>query len=382
MTSNSRLKIVLETIKVSGKITPELLKHLSVEEKDLVQTLFDQGMIEDTLSYMESLDSTKAWNELMPELEQPEKSAIPLWRSVMRYAAVVVGVVALGYMVQTRDQVDSGMANQVLETNGIKLLLGKDEIKFLTQQSSEEISNSSGQVVAQYNANSITYLNNPEIKDLVFHEIEVPYGKIFDLTLSDGTVVHLNSGTKMRYPIQFLKGQKREVQISGEAYFDVAKDKEHPFVVSSDDIAIEVLGTQFNFSTYKEESVVDAVLVEGAIKMINSRFPDEDVVLVPGTRGSWNKVEHKTTVEEVDVSIYTGWMKGEMIFKNSTFEEMAKRLERRYDVKIENRNSELSKKVFNASFSKRIESFEDVLIYLSEVSSFRYEIKNNSVIIY
>lgn len=382
MTSNSRLKIVLETIKVSGKITPELLKHLSVEEKDLVQTLFDQGMIEDTLSYMESLDSTKAWNELMPELEQPEKSAIPLWRSVMRYAAVVVGVVALGYMVQTRDQVDSGMANQVLETNGIKLLLGKDKIKFLTQQSSEEISNSSGQVVAQYNANSITYLNNPEIKDLVFHEIEVPYGKIFDLTLSDGTVVHLNSGTKMRYPIQFLKGQKREVQISGEAYFDVAKDKEHPFVVSSDDIAIEVLGTQFNFSTYKEESVVGAVLVEGAIKMINSRFPDEDVVLVPGTRGSWNKVEHKTTVEEVDVSIYTGWMKGEMIFKNSTFEEMAKRLERRYDVKIENRNSELSQKVFNASFSKRIESFEDVLIYLSEVSSFRYEIKNNSVIIY
>ena len=237
MTSNSRLKIVLETIKVSGKITPELLKHLSVEEKDLVQTLFDQGMIEDTLSYMENLDSTKAWNELMPELEQPEKSAIPLWRSVMRYAAVVVGVVALGYMVQTRDQVDSGMANQVLETNGIKLLLGKDEIKFLTQQSSEEISNSSGQVVAQYNANSITYLNNPEIKDLVFHEIEVPYGKIFDLTLSDGTVVHLNFGTKMRYPIQFLKGQKREVQISGEAYFDVANDKEHPFVVSSDDIA-------------------------------------------------------------------------------------------------------------------------------------------------
>lgn len=382
MTSNSRLKIVLETIQTSGKITPELLKHLSVEEKDLVQTLFDQGMIEETLIYMESLDSTKAWNELKPELEQPEKSVIPLWRSVMRYVAVVVGVAALGYMVQTRDKIDSGVANQVLETNGIKLLLGKDEIKFLTQQSSEEISNSSGQVLAQYNANSITYLNNPDIKDLVFHEIEVPYGKIFDLTLSDGTVIHLNSGTKMKYPVQFLKGQKREVQISGEAYFDVTTDTEHPFVVSSDDIGIEVLGTQFNFSTYKDESVVGAVLVEGAIKMTNSKFPDQDVVLLPGTRGSWNKVEHKTKVEEVDVTIYTGWMKGEMIFKNSTFEEMAKRLERRYDVKIENRNSELSQKVFNASFSKHIESLEDVLKYLSEVSSFSYQMDDNQVLIY
>ena len=380
MTSKSRLKIALETITTSGKITEEALVHLTEDEIDLVQTLFKQGLIVESLGYMEDIDSDKDWSMVKEQLKPAKTKSLPLWRSVMRYAAMAIGLIALGYAIQSKENVDA--EKQVVDTNAIKLFLGKDNVKLLMPDNSQEISNSSGHVIAQQNGNSIIYLNDPGIQELEFHEIIVPNGKMFDVQLSDGTKVHLNSGTKMRYPIQFLKGQKREVFIDGEAFFDVMKDKDHLFVVHADAVAIEVLGTKFNISTYKEESEIGAVLVEGSIKMTNAYHPEDAVVLKPGTRGFWSKQEHQTKVEQVDVNIYTGWMKGELIFKNSTFENMSKKLERKYNVQIENKNSELSQKVFNASFSKEIESIEDVLKYMNDLFPFQYKIENNHILIY
>ncbi|MEO5790204.1 FecR domain-containing protein [Gelidibacter sp.] len=380
MTSTSRLKLALETIIASGKITQESLVHLTEDEIILVQTLFKQGLIEESLGYMEDIDSDKDWRIVKEQLMPAKVKSIPLWQSVMRYAAMTFVFVALGYAIQSKERI--AVDNQVVDGNEIKLFLGKDKLKLLSEDISQEITNASGSVIAHHNGNSIKYLNDSGINELVFHEIDVPNGKVFDIQLSDGTIVHLNSGTKMRYPVQFLKGQKREVFIDGEAYFDVMKDKDHLFVVHADAVAIEVLGTKFNISTYKEESEIGAVLVEGSINMTNSYNPDDAIVLKPGTRGVWSKDKHQTKVEQVDVNIYTGWMKGELIFKNSTFENMSKKLERKYNVQIENKNLQLSQKVFNASFSKDIESIEDVLKYMNDVFPFHYEMENNHILIY
>ncbi|MGC1631346.1 MAG: FecR domain-containing protein [Gelidibacter sp.] len=370
MTSKSRLKLAIESIIACGEITPESLVYLTEEEKDLVQTLFKQGLIRESLSFIEDIDSDRDWSLVKEKLIKSEKRRTPFRQSVMRYAALFLGLFALGYAVQYKDS--SRVDSQVVDSNEVRLLLGDDKVKFLNKDINQKISTASGNVIAQQQGNRIKYLNNFEIDELIFHEVEVPHGKVFDIELSDGTIVHLNSGTKMRYPVRFLQGQKREVSIQGEAYFDVAKDKEHPFIVNADAVAIEVLGTKFDISTYKEDLEIRAVLVEGSISMTNSYFPADTVILTPGTQGSWDKDKHQTKVEQVDVEIYTGWMKGELVFKNSTFENMTKKLERKYNVQIENNNLELSEKIFNASFSVNVESIEDVLKYIMEVFPFQY----------
>ncbi|MBJ7883012.1 FecR family protein [Gelidibacter salicanalis] len=380
MKTTRRLELALETILNSGEITSESIAHLTLDEKDLVQTLYEQGLLEESLNFIRSLDSDTDWEKVRGKLIITDKKVVPLWKSVMRYAAVFIGVFAIGYLLHFKG--GSTEKYKISKSGHIKLSLGDDNIKFVNKGESQEIKDPSGNVIAKQHGNTIKYATDLNITELVFHELEIPNGEIFNIELSDGTVVHLNSGSKLRYPLKFLKGQKREVFIQGEAYFEVTEDKEHPFTVKADAVAIEVLGTKFGVSTYKEDASIETVLVEGKISMSNSFIPEDAVVLLPGTKGTWHKTEHQTKVEKVDVQYYTGWMEGELIFRDATFDNMIKKLERWYDVTIENKNAVLGDKILNARFSKNIESIEDVLNYLNELQPFSYKINEDHILIY
>lgn len=379
MTSKSSLKLVLEIIADTGKITPELLSHLTNDERQLIETIILQGLVNESLNFLKNIDSEVEWKLVENRLIKPKALVTPLWKSIMRYAAIFVTLFALVYAIQNKNNVE--IPHQVSEKDNIRLVLGNDQVKVLDQGGTEDIV-VSGEIVANYVGNSIIYNSHTGIDQLIFHQVVIPYGKVLDIELSDGTVVHLNSGSKMRYPVQFLEGKSREVFIEGEAYFDVSKDKKHPFIVNADAVSIEVLGTKFAVSTYTEDLEINAVLVEGSISMSNSYFPEDVITLTPGTKGSWDKSGHQTKMEDVDVENYISWMKGELVFRNTPFEIMEKKLERKYNVKIKNNNSLLSKKVFNASFSENFESIEDVLKYISELYPFHYEISNNHILIY
>src|SRR5690606_36367432 len=105
---------------------------------------------------------------------------------------------------------------------------------------------------------------------LAYNTLKIPFGKKFRLQLSDGTMVHINSGSTLKYPIKFIAGENRQVYLDGEAFFDVAKDKKHPFIVNADNLNVRVLGTHFNVSNYPEDAVTDVVLVEGSVGMYRS----------------------------------------------------------------------------------------------------------------
>ncbi|RXJ50442.1 FecR family protein [Gelidibacter gilvus] len=379
MTSKSSLKLVLEIIADTGKITPELLSHLTNDERQLIETIILQGSVNESLNFLKNIDSEVEWKLVENRLIKPKALVTPLWKSIIRYAAIFVTLFALVYAIQNKNNVE--VPHQVSEKDNIRLMLGNDQVKVLAQGGTEDIV-VSGEIVANYVGSSIIYNSHTGINQLIFHQVVVPYGKVLDIELSDGTVVHLNSGSKMRYPVQFLEGKSREVFVEGEAYFDVSKDKKHPFIVNADAVSIEVLGTKFAVSTYTEDLEINAVLVEGSISMSNSYIPEDVITLTPGTKGSWDKTGHQTKMEDVDVENYISWMKGELVFRNTPFEIMEKKLERKYNVEIKNNNSLLSKKVFNASFSENIESIEDVLKYISELYPFNYKISNNHILIY
>ncbi|WP_171017201.1 FecR family protein [Maribacter sp. ACAM166] len=373
-----RLKGILEKIKVSGRLDSESLKDLPYLEKDLVQTLYNEGLIEESISLLSNLNTDKELQSIKKKLIDCKTSVIPLWKSVLKYAAIFIGVFASIYYLQLKEVPETKF--QVAE-DYIRLKMGDDRMQFINQNETQEIISASGEIIGRQEGSNIHYLADTRINELIFNELQIPNGKVFNLELSDGTIVNLNSGTKIRYPVKFLKGKKREVFIDGEAFFDVTKDKEHPFIVNTDDVAITVLGTKFNVSSYKEDSEITTVLVEGSVNITDMVDMEHNLVLKPGMKGSWNKSKKSINMDKVDTKLYTGWIRGELIFKNSIFSKMAKTLERKYNVSIENKNKYLAKKVLTANFNTNIESIEEVLKVISEIHPFNYIIKDKHILI-
>ena len=229
-----------------------------------------------------------------------------------------------------------------------------------------------------HNGDTLIYDVNEDIEGLVFNELSVPNGKLFTLILSDGTEIHLNSGTKIRFPVNFPKVGNREVYVYGEAYFDVTKDSLHPFIVNSKEVAIKVLGTEFNFSSYNEQKEVVTVLVEGSVSINHVLNSMEEVILEPGQKGAWNRDKKNLSVTKVDTSLYTSWVSGEIVLRDTPFSELITTLERVYNVKILNTNIRMEKRTFNARFNRNIEGVVDVLEGLKLIVPFDYELKREN----
>ena len=163
----------------------------------------------------------------------------------------------------------------------------------------------------------------------------IPYGNRSTVLLADGTKVWLNAGSRFIYPSRFTD-KNREVFLVGEAFFDVAKNEEKPFLVKTPDIKIEVVGTSFNLSAYPEENIVQTVLTEGSIKQswLNEGFFDSSTEIKPGQLLLANKKEKATSVYDVSTDYYTTWKEGYLMFSNSDLNRVVKKLERYYNIRF------------------------------------------------
>src|SRR5690554_6290100 len=158
------------------------------------------------------------------------------------------------------------------ETHVVTIEEENGDIKILELEGEKQITNKKGEVIATKIANKIIYKGLPEATELEYNKITVPYGTLFQIVLSDGTEVELNAGTEFRYPVQFVKGEDRQVFLKGEGFFKVSKDSLHPFRVNTRDFDVSVLGTQFNISAYEDDQNSSAVLTEGSIMLENKNF--------------------------------------------------------------------------------------------------------------
>ncbi len=167
--------------------------------------------------------------------------------------------------------------------------------------------------------------------ELSFNEIEVPYGQMSKVNLSDGSSIWLNSGTTLKYPTAF-NDEQREVFINGEAYFEVAKDESCPFVVTSNNFSVKVLGTSFNVTSYPDENTSNVTLVEGKIKLF-SEEKKWSAILKPGQSADLSEGEI-TEISKVDTDFFTSWKNGKISFRQESFNSIASKLERWYNTKI------------------------------------------------
>ena len=328
---------------------------------------------------MNQSDKTSLINELESRIKKSKKQAALklLTKNLMRVAAVFVGILGVTYFLNyQRILIDS--KNIILTTSsGEKIILDSKANK----SGKSKISLEKLEGLVNSESNALVYKKDVALQALIKNTIKVPYGKRFKLTLSDGTIVHLNSGSLFTYPVSFIEGMDREVHVSGEAFFDVYSDSLSSFKVYSTGSSAEVFGTKFNFKNYEEDNFSEILLTEGSLGVKNTIDESEVVIIKPGDMAKVDYSLGKIELSKVNTVLYTSWVDGRIIFRNENINNMIIKLERIYDVIIINNNVELTKMFINATFLTEKESIQDVLEYLVKIYNVDYQIMNNKIII-
>ena len=226
--------------------------------------------------------------------------------------------------------------------------------------------------VAGMTYNVATGENSSEV---LYNRVVVPKGGEFKLTLSDGTKVWLNSYSELRYPVNFT-GNKREVILQGEAYFDVIGDPERPFVVKVNDLDISVLGTQFNVNAYTE-GIVKTVLVEG---LVNLRGKMGEINLHPRQMGEYRETDGNLHMTEVDVLPHVAWKDGNFIFKSESLEDIMDKLSIWYNLDVFYANDELRSIRLSGNLF-RYGDVNQLFTLFEKISDARFQVEVKSVVI-
>lgn len=210
-----------------------------------------------------------------------------------------------------------------------------------------------------------------------YHTIEVPVGGEYNLVLSDGTKVWLNAESSLVFPVEF-SGNKRQVSLQGEAYFEVARNEHVPFVVSTESgVKICVLGTQFNVEAYDDRESIKTTLVEGCVDV---QAGDQKIRLLPHEQLQYHKNTAETEVREVNVREIIAWKNGWFVFDNTTLGEIVKTLQRWYNIEVEFVRSELEHLRFTGDLS-RYDSFDAVIRMFEDTKKLKMNVISNKLII-
>ncbi len=378
---------------LSNSITAAELDKLSiwVKEPENEQIFLEYIKINYAIDFnMSQFDNDKTKDVLFEHIKSKRNIfKIIKLNSVFKYAAIII--VAIGLTLFYKKNTDPKQ-KLIISDEVITIKLDNGDIEVIDTSGKKKIINKKGNIVGIQKGSELNYqnqeneqltpLSHKKSEELAFNELTVPFGKKFQIILSDGTEVYLNAGTTLKYPIHFINDAERKVYLlNGEAYFDVTTDTIHPFIVSTSKMNIQVLGTEFDVSAYPEDATIRTVLVEGLVRLMgnNPTLKNSISVLKPGYKAEWSKNTNNLSISKVDTSIYTGWKNGKLIFKNMKFKNILIKLERKYNVTIINNNKELDDQYYDATFD--IETIEQVLNSFNKSYKIEYTIKNNQIII-
>tara|TARA_B100001094_G_scaffold217010_1_gene211095 strand:- start:2538 stop:3707 length:1170 start_codon:yes stop_codon:yes gene_type:complete len=367
--SSNELKILIKAL--------EDIKNVRVF-KEYIKTNFYSIYV---MNQFETEDIISEIKKRIHRTQKKEKGAV-FFKKTLKYAALIVLMFSLGYYSHL-NSIGYGVEVQKITPKADDIVLSAEGNDFIIQKD-EYKNQSEKKLVSKINlvqkSNQLIYDNDIKVEKISFHSLKVPYGKRFNIIFSDGSKVYLNSGSSIKYPIKFIPNQVREVFLEGEAFFDVTENKSDLFIVNSNGINVEVYGTRFNVRNYPEDYNSDIVLVQGSVGITNSK--NNDVTkLTPGFKGSVNKENLKIEKSKINTKIYTSWIDGEFIFRNESFSQILKKLERLYNVTIIDNREKKSKELFNAAIDVENEKIEEVLNYFNKIYNIEYQIFNNKIII-
>lgn len=322
-----------------------------------------------------SVDAEKAFQNVLKQIEDNKGSGSGGFRNVLKYAAIIIGFSIIGYGIYQYKTDGVNLPN----TSQIVLQLEDGTTQIVNEGQYAVISNTYGKKVTEQKERELVYSSQDTTETVLrFNTLKVPYGKTFGITLSDGSKVTLNAGSELRYPVQFIESEKnRTVYLNGEAFFEVSKNEKHPFVVNTQEMDIEVLGTQFNVTSYLDDYKTYTVLVEGKVAAYNKLAAQESKVLEPNQKVFFDG--NQLELVSVNVQKYVAWVQGQLVFVDDSFKIIENKLERKYNVTINNTYKALNEINITATFKN--ETIEQVLETFQTYIAFDYTINNGVVTI-
>lgn len=341
---------------------------------------FDKEINEDKLE--------KIWLNIQQSKQTiHNRSLLYVLRRVAAILSLLIGISAVLYFVFdgsfTKEKISGTQIPLSANPDKIQLILSDSSVLALNDNFKEEIISLAEVSATMLDGKTLEYKKKEaDSKEVRYNTLIVPRGRKLNLILSDETKVWLNSNTRIRYPTIF-DGNTRDIQlIKGEAYFEVTENKQKPFIVTTKDVSVRVLGTSFNITAYEEDRI-ETVLVEGSVHMYSNNQPYTEKTathLLPKQKASYTQSGDHIILENVDPYLYTSWKDGVLIFRNESFLSLSKKIERWYDVNISFSGEELKELHFTGVIREG-KTIEHILNLVRSTNPINYEINGKDVLI-
>jgi len=355
------------------------------------------------LNYYESFQADKEWDEALgskEELEfrmrnrlqnaiQSEETPIISIQPFYTKTAFKLTVMAASLLLLISISLIINKTNPLkIETPQVahkEILIGSDKAT-LTLEDGSVIALEKGKSYTKGNASSngekLVYNSNGKSAAIANNLLTIPRGGQFFVQLADSTKVWLNSESQLKYPVAFVDGETRQVElVYGEAYFEVSPSTKHKgsrFKVKTENQNVEVIGTEFNIKAYRDESAIYTTLVKGVVAVSNT---SKKQILTPNQQSKITEYNGNINVSEVDVYNEISWRKGLFVFKGMPLKDIARVLSRWYDVDIVFADPALGNVKFNGVLNKN-QKLEDILTTIKNINFINaYEKKDNKIII-
>lgn len=262
-------------------------------------------------------------------------------------------------------------------SNKAMLMLADGTVVALDSTGDGTIATQGNTKVLKQGAGELSYEANSVIQhsEVQYNTLSTPYGGQYRIKLPDGSRVWLNAASSIRYPTAFT-GKTRTVTIKGEAYFEIQKNTSRPFVVQTNTMEVEVLGTHFNVNSYEDEPLGRTTLVEGSVKVSTVNASQNTATLKPGEQAQVKPEGRGLTIREVDLESVTAWKNGYFHFDGTPVQEVMRQVSRWYDVNIEI-NGKVTKHF--RGMIPRNASLDEVIQMLSLTGEFKYKIEGRTV---
>lgn len=345
----------------------------SHENERLFRRLCSDSLWRLGVKEISSFDEEEGWKSV---LEKTRKHRTLRWRKWSSVAAAVLVLIGCGMLAWLK-MPKAGEGISLLETkNAIRLNLASGKSFLL--DSVRQIEN--GKTVMKNSGRQLVVETVESSKqEIEWNTIEVPRGTEYSLVLSDGTEIFLNAETVLRFPDQFKSDRKREIWLTGEAYFKVRRDTCRPFIVHSGGTEVRVLGTVFNVMAYENMPELQVTLLSGKVE-VEENLNRTSVVLAPGEQAVYDKNERTLEEKVVDVSYYSAWHEGLFAFRETPLTQVMEILARWYDFEVFFQNTQARDFVYTGKI-KRHATLQEVLNRFRQTREFDFEIKGKTVII-
>lgn len=310
-----------------------------------------------------------------------------LWPLIAAAATVVLVIGAVLFVFKQRiagNQITAQVAkNEVVPgSNKAILIMPNGKTISLTDAANGLVVQQAGVSIRKSKGGQLTYVVNHtptterQAATADWNTIRTPRGGQYEVMLADGTHVWLNAASSLRFP-QTFNGPQRLVELSGEAYFEVAKDKSHPFIVQANGTKVQVYGTHFNVNAYPDNSMVTTTLLEGSVQMSHN---GQATMLIPGEQGTSPVSGGAVAVSRADLQQAIAWKNGYFLFHDLGLAEVMRQVSRWYDVDIEFQDEEVKSREFGGVIS-RYKSITQLLDNMQLTGSAHYKIEGRRVII-